>query len=501
MKKYSFSLTKKEIMEYSVIAVLEQMRLQLVTWLGLLAISILESLVVHWLGLFFVVFIIGLMASMICRSYTFAKKNLYEKTRTMWVEDGLLKVDGEVYGEMPCKSIQVIKKTRNLLMLGIYQAKKRLAWYTMPLRVFSDGHDMDEFLKMIQFPMASYGQDIYTMPVENKKEDTNEENAHEDNTDGNELFHFSFWINEEKWERILLDTTEIIRSGVLGASKKSKVIWAILGLDFVIFICGCIFKTDHILLSVLFMTLLVLLALANVAMTDPKKRIKKQLKKGLMQNDVYGEWQVSINETGVTWNGPVQGKTTMPWDKFSWMVETESAFYLFWNDKRHFVMILKECLGSYERAEALKQLCAQKNIAVIMGKKVKYIPNWIFILLMVVLIVLYLFCSIWLPLRDGRSSVQENVQDFSPIYYYQSEEFNPADYPTYVPIDKQVEVLKSHGLTVSERSVEAAKDTMNEYEHMRIYVEGYPYTWLLTQMGAPDYNDEWEITGYFDEVS
>lgn len=28
-----------------------------------------------------------------------------------------------------------------------------------------------------------------------------------------------------------------------------------------------------------------------------------------------------------------------------------------------------------------------------------------------------------------------------PVYYYRSEEFNSADYPTYVPIDKQVEVI------------------------------------------------------------
>ena len=88
------------------------------------------------------------------------KVNLYGKTRTMWVEAGLLKVDGGIYGEMPCSSIQVIRKTGNLLMLGIYQAKKRLAWYPMPLRVFSDRQDMDEFLKMIQYPLASYGQDI-----------------------------------------------------------------------------------------------------------------------------------------------------------------------------------------------------------------------------------------------------------------------------------------------------------------------------------------------------
>lgn len=492
MKKYSFSMTKKEIMEFSLRAFLEQMRLQIALWLGMIAICVLEILVVHRLGIFFVVFILGLIILVVCQSYSMMKKNLYGKTRTMWVEEGMLKVDGEVYGEMPCSNIQVIRKTGNLLMLGIYQAKKRLAWYPMPLRVFSDRQDMDEFLKMVQHPLASYGQNAYTVPVDDKDADKDVSES--------ELFHFFFRINEEKWERILFDTTDIIHSGVLGGSNKSKVIWAVLGVESVIFICGCIFNANHILWGAFFGILLVLLAFANIAMSDPKKRIKKQLKKGILQNDVYGEWQVSITENGVTWNGPNQGRTMMSWDKFSWLVETESAFYLFWTDKRHFVMILKECIGSYEQAEALKQLCTNKNIAVIIGKKVKYVPNWVFALLVIVLIAMYMLSFVWSAVRDNRGSAQENVQDLSPAYYYRSEEFNSADYPTYVPIDKQVEVLKSQGFTVSDKIVEAAEDSMDEYEHMRIYVEGYPYTWLLTQIGAPDYNDEWEITGYSDEV-
>lgn len=492
MKKYSFSMTKKEIMEFSVRAMLEQMRLRIVAWILLLAICVLETLVVHWLGIFFVVFVIGLFIVMVYRYYSFISENLNGNTRIMWVENGLLKVDGEVYGEMPCSNIKVIRKTKNLLMLGIYPAKKRLGWYPMPLRVFSDRQDMDEFLKMIQHPLASYRQNAYIVPVGDKAADKDAVES--------ELFHFSFWINEEKWERVLFDTTEINRSGVLGGFKNNKVIWAIIAGDFMLYVCGCIFNVNFLLLSFIFLILIFLLAFENIVMTSPMKRIKSQLKKGLLQNDIYGEWQVSITETDAMWIDPRQSRTMMSWDKFSWLVETESAFYLFGTDKKHFVMILKECIGSYERAEALKQLCMEKHIAVIMGKKVKYIPNWVFNLLIVVLIVLYLLSSVWAAVRDNRGSAQENVQDLNPAYYYRSEEFNSADYPTYVPIDKQVEVLKSQGFTVSDKIVEAAKDSVDEYEHMRIYVEGYPYTWLLTQIGAPDYNDEWEITGYSDEV-
>ncbi|MDE5866392.1 MAG: YcxB family protein, partial [Lachnospiraceae bacterium] len=312
------------------------------------------------------------------------------------------------------------------------------------------------------------------MPVDDKEKDANE----------SELFNFSFWINEEKWERVLFDTTEILRSGVLGGSNKNIVIWAIFGINLAFFVCGCIFYFDIIFLSILLITLFVLFLMLKNVKGNPKTLINKQLKKGILQSDIYGEWKVSITETDAMWIDPRQSRTMMSWDMFSWLVETESTFYLFCTDKRHFVMILKECIGSYEQAEALKQLCTEKNITVTMGKKVKYIPNWVFNLLMIVLAAAYLISTIRLSVRDSRRSAQENLQDFGPVYYYQSEEFNSADYPAYVPIDKQAEILREQGLTVSEKSVEAAKDAINGYERMRIYLEGYPYTWLLTQMGA-----------------
>ncbi|MDE7284642.1 MAG: YcxB family protein, partial [Lachnospiraceae bacterium] len=488
--KYSFGMTKKEILEFSLRAVLEQMRLQPFLWLGMLAICVLETLVERWIGIILVVFNIAMLTAVVCRSYFAMKKIAEGKTRTMWVEGGLLRIDADAYCEVPCGNIQVIRKTRNLLMLGIYRAKKQLEWYPMPLRVFSDRQDMDEFLKMIQFPMASYGQDIYSMPADDKEEVANE----------NELFNFSFWINEEKWERILIDTTYIVRSGVLGGSKNSKVIWIIFGINLAFFICGCMFYFDIIFLSIILITLFLLVFMLKNVKGNPEKLIKRQLKKGILQSDTNGEWKVSITETGTVWNGPRQGRTVMSWDKFSLMVETETAFYLFWNDKRHYNMLLKDCIGSYEQAEALKQLCTEKNIDVSMGKKVKYIPNWVFNLLIIVLAASYILSTVRLAVRDSKMSTQENVQDSSPAYYYRSEEFNSADYPTYLPIDKQAEVLREQGLAVSDKIVEAAKDSMDEYEHMRIYVEGYPYTWLLTQMGAPDYNDEWEVIGYSDEV-
>lgn len=423
MKKYSFSMTKKEIVEFSVrVALVEMCSLFAIVLFAVaivLAIRILfsfslkpviefakwvmEVLAIPWLGIILAAFILGLIIAVLYQNYDLNKKNLYGKTRTMWLEDDLLKVnDGDVYREIPFHNICVVIKNKKLIAIGVYQAERRLLWYSIPLRVFSDGQEIFELLKNIRSSGVpswkkdynknllgrrfgfgfgkSYVQNDYTMSVED------EEDAGESS-----LYKFSYWIDEERWKRALIDTKGIIRSGVLGSYKKNKIILAVFAIDFSIFICGCIFKINYWIIFLIFITLIFLLNLASNNMVNPEKVIRSQWKEGLMQNEDYGKWKVSLSETGVTCDKPNLGRTRMSWRKFLCMVETNTAFYLFLTDKKHFVMILKECIGSREQVAALKQLCAEKSIAVTMSIKVKYVPYWVFTLLLAVLIFICLF--------------------------------------------------------------------------------------------------------------
>ncbi|MDE6749250.1 MAG: hypothetical protein K2K21_09355, partial [Lachnospiraceae bacterium] len=171
MKKYSFSMTKKEIMKFSVRVALAEMcslfAIVLIAMAIVLAFRILfsfslnpviefaewvmEVLAIPWLGIILVAFILGLIIAVLYQSYALNKKNLYGKTRTMWLEDELLKVnDGDVYREIPFHNISVIINNKKLITIGVYQAEKRLSWYSIPLRVFSDRQEIFEFLNMIR---------------------------------------------------------------------------------------------------------------------------------------------------------------------------------------------------------------------------------------------------------------------------------------------------------------------------------------------------------------
>ena len=439
MKKYSFSMTKKEIEEFRVRVILEEIRYQFATWLliGILVLAycvwkffwesevreladwVMEIMAIRWIGIILAVFIFGLIIVMICRRGYLIKNNLYGKAWTMGLEDTLLKVeDGEVCRDTPCINVRVTKKKRNLIMLGVYHGEEHLSWYYIPLRAFSDEQEMLEFLKKIQFSKelyiqkmrleAAYNQKVYSKNLfgirfEYKKSDGSGlyymPSDDKEYTCERGIYHFTFWIDEERWKRALIETKDIIRSGILGNYKKNKVILAVFGVDLVIFICGCIFNIDYKLLLLVFLTLLFMLHLVSNNMVNPEKVVKRKWKEGLMKSGDYGKWKVSVSEKGITCDKSNRGRTTISWKKYSNMVETDTAFYLFGTDKKHFIMILKECIENYEQAEGLKWLCMDNNIAVTMSKKVRYVPYWVFTLLLAVLILIFLLYSAWLGLR------------------------------------------------------------------------------------------------------
>lgn len=75
--------------------------------------------------------------------------------------------------------------------------------------------------------------------------------------------------------------------------------------------------------------------------------------------------------------------------------------------------------------------------------------------------------------------------------------FHPESYKNYVPLERQVTVLESLGFTMPEGAVEELERSLEEMPEGRVWVEGYPYTSLLTMIGMPEWDYEaWEVTKY-----
>lgn len=155
MKKYSFQLTREEVREFCLKAIWEQMLIHRSKCLLLLALLALIYVLGSWtmtLGIV-IVFLLAFVVFIVWNIFVMNER-LCGKTRTLGVEEGMLKqvTEGELFSEIPCSSVTEVRTTRHLLMLGLRQAPKVIAWYFIPLRVFADEGERDRFVESVRNP-------------------------------------------------------------------------------------------------------------------------------------------------------------------------------------------------------------------------------------------------------------------------------------------------------------------------------------------------------------
>ncbi len=248
---------------------------------------------------------------------------------------------------------------------------------------------------------------------------------------------------------------------------------------------------------------------------DPENALRKQIRAQAVRDRECGVWQVLLSEAGICTKLPDGTRNDYAWETLAHLVETEQAFYIFHRDRKHYVTIAKESFQDWNQVSALHELCARKGIKDIQGRRMHYLPDWAFALMAVLFVmvsVAFMFISIFRnQMQETREQLREASQEAQGIDWQKESEseteladypdqkprgiswqddFDPADYPDYVPLDEQVEVLESFGFEVPEEVLESVRDSVTEYG-LQVPIEGYPYTWLLTSLGAPQYNEDW----------
>lgn len=118
---------------------------------------------------------------------------------------------------------------------------------------------------------------------------------------------------------------------------------------------------------------------------DPEKSLRKQMKSPVMRDKINGPWQILLSKEGISVCMPMGLKDFYSWESLEWLVETEEVFYIFHRDKRHYIMIAKESFQSGDQVSAFYQLCAEKGTKRIPAKKARYIPDWVWVSLALLL--------------------------------------------------------------------------------------------------------------------
>lgn len=497
-RRYEYVMDEAEIREFCLHAFLEQLKYSKKTGIRLLVILAAELLLIPEAAALTVLLMVVMVVSVGIYNYSATSKLLRGQPGSVWIEDGRLKAQRRDYGEIPCRDIRLVRRTKRLLMMGYMQRAGHPAWFIIPLRSFRDVSEADMFLAMLENPAAQGNYDDHmsqyiagvgagaAVPAgqENTAADFGDPLGQKWEPEPQEYLRFQYRLDGERWVRLQKGAADLVNGGSLGRSARlyGMLIWGSV-MTVVLTVVSCLISGRFHWLFICYGFVMAVLVSLRLYCRDPEKAIRNQLKQPETAARACGLWQVSLTEEGVSLTMPADMRNKYLWTSLVWLLETEEAFYLFHKDKKHFVMIAKESFLNWDQVNLFHRICADHGIQKIVPKKARYVPGWlIWILFGVFLLAFFgvVIASSFLSEKDEPGVALGDVYE-------------------RVSLEEQIEVLESLGLHVPEETVLSVRSSMEEYE-MYDLVEESPYTWLLMDMGAPMYDEEWNVTGYGGDV-
>ncbi len=485
-KKYEYVMEPSEIREFCLAVLWEQFKCRKSVWIRLLLIMAAEFIFLPEAAVMIVVMVAVMFLVSGIYNYTTMSKLLEGQPWCIWTEDGKLKVERGDYSEVACQNIEFIRMTRHLLMLGYLQTAKRPAWFVMPLHIFGNVQEREMFLELIRNPQAGAGAAYMgTEPV---------------GTEPTEYMRFSYGLDEERWVRFQKGAAGILNGGSLGKPMRTygMMIW---GLVIAAVLTGCVYFVAGTLnwMLVCFCLAVTVWMILRIYCRNPEKSIRKQLKSPEVYARACGSWQVSLMENGISVRMPGDMMSFYSWESLDYLLETEETFYIFHKDKRHYIMIAKECFVSWEQADLFHRICMDKEIQRIVVKKAHYVPEWLSWLMIGLILAVSFLMLLWKIFLDSGIYGRIGMGSGSGKLVVAHKTSVPDVSLERVALDEQLEVLDSLGLCVPEETAESVRTFMEEHE-LYDMVEGSPYTWLLMELGYPSYDEDWNLTGYSQDV-
>ncbi len=416
MKRYHFMLTRREAWEFAVRIVWEQRKFWVGRGILLACLLAVNFWLMSWVSVFLLAFLAVIWVIVVVSLYKQIQKEQCESERTVWLDEGWLKLEYGEYVEAPLECIEVIRVTQKLLMLGRYWAKKQLAWYVIPLRVFESPQERESFISRIRLAKASQETVSSASVFDWEKA----------------FFRFRFRLDEHAWLEVSEEILGTQFSGRLGNEdglKLQKTYLAVYGGICVLFGCfWVLFNRGRMGLTVLFVLVFLYIALLRNRLLSPRERSKKLLKRGQLQSDIYGDCELAVFEEYVVQRKNEKETAMFHWDSLGWVVDTEHAFCLVKKDCRVFLLTLKNGVWNQEQAQAFLTMCERKGLTYVRGQTKKFLPGWFFGVLSGICIVSYLMAMVLLAVRDGRREAAKGNAKEESVSWEQTEEFRPKEY-------------------------------------------------------------------------
>ena len=235
---------------------------------------------------------------------------------------------------------------------------------------------------------------------------------------------------------------------------------------------------------------------------------RKMLAGGKIQSDTLGWWEVGIRpEEGYCYHNDKYLR--FRWSEYCRRFDMGDTLFFFDQNGKRYVFIPKEALGNQEETARFYDYFYQRGMGFQTApmSKAGWSPRMIGGIVSLVMAAGILGMALMQPILTGMR--QAVYQDFMEIYNGASDYteettpfvFRPEDYPEYMPLAVQIEVLKSLGIeTPDEEEMGQYEQWMEENDYYRAYIEGTPFVGILGEMGVGDYDEVTEEYSYHPSV-
>lgn len=409
--------------------------------------------------------------------------------------------NGVIFSEMPesrttaeylCKTIKSVKVSGPLIWLELPLARKSAQYLLIPTREFGSRWELDHFLEYFQRQ-----QNIEPVLEPNVVRQIQQAE-----------WHVEFNLDSDAWISVNTQVAAIKKSRLLGHSFEFGFL-NIVGLIVIVgFFVLTVVRGSSVDVMMLIFILVLAAAIYLYTMHRPIKEadIRRQLKWGLLREDVIGPWDILLNEEGIDYVLP-SASGQMTWNQMKWLAESDDWLFMFTPKGQALLFFEKALLGGNNKRLDFVAYCQERGLeykrvhpAVVKKStplKIRIIKAFAVIIgIVVILFVGLLVTASIFAIKEAPQETQKQLVEATTSYV-----FNPGEYEHYVSLEEQVKVLRSLGFRISEEAIDNQKEWMEDWPEARTWVEGYPYTSLLTEVGYPKRNTEtWEVESYSDQA-
>lgn len=411
----------------------------------------------------------------------------------MTVENGIFEMAvGESRWRYSCADILVVEKRGRFFAVEIKRDGRENGTFLLPFRVFAEIQDA------LQFMVFMERQRIYACEVSERVCQEGRKQA-EDGADEKDPAEFAFEVqwndqmirevkNETIWIRTQKDfSTETSRLRVL----LIGTIWLVMMIKTLISGDGGLFRT--IVIGIILAVVLMLMEHKSAKAKPPSK---KPIKRPLFASRTGGgtdkpmvSWIVVGNENILVKEMGTEG--ILSWKDMGHLLESGQWFLIYNKKKQPLLHFPKQSLGDEAEQQRFVKYCQERGLEYRLmglpeGKKVHRTHEYVIwgtLAFLVTVISIPLIIDI--ASVSHRSQMESMAEEETTEYVFRTEDFEH-----YLPLEKQVAILKSLRIRVPEKLLKEEREWMAEVPRAQEWLEGEPFYTLLEDLGYPEWDEE-----------